>query len=172
MVLDDVGSEGGRPDATMTSDGAADGTAKDGATDSPDDSTMMGSDSSTDAGPGAYAAYAIIGGLDRLRIAKTVGGTCFYIQLVSPNTMGGGLTLPQNWGFESARAVQPAAACNPSYLGPITNTFDATSQSGTIQFPSISPKTVTSVMATIVFANNPMWCPPSETFSATNIPVQ
>jgi hypothetical protein len=168
MVLDDVAPEGGL-DATMN-DAATDGSAKDGAADSSNDS-MMGTDSS-DADSGNYAAYAIIGGLDRLRIAKTVGNTCFYIQLVSPNTMTGGLTLPSNWGFESARALQPAAACNPAYLGPITNMFTATGQSGTIQFPSVSPKTVTSVMATIVFANNPMWCPASETFSATNIPVQ
>ena len=115
----------------------------------------------------------MIGGLDRVRIAKTVGTTCFYIQLVSPSSQTGGLTLPSKWGFEFARAVQPAAACNPAYLGPISNSFDASSQSGTIAFTGSSiPQTIQSVSATLVFANNPVWCPASESFSATNITVQ
>lgn len=169
--VDDVATEGGF-DATMNGDGASDSSTTDSTTDSPNDS-MMGTDAPSDAGAGLYAAYGIIGGLDRLRIAKTVGNTCFYIQLVSPSQNTGGLTLPQSWGFESARALQPAAACNPKYAGPITNMFDATSQSGTIAFSGMGiPTTVTSVMATLVFANNPMWCPASEPFSATNIMVQ
>lgn len=158
-----------------TSDGAADA-AKDVAIDSPGDASVVdgaGDATTVDAGPGTYAAYAMIGGLDRVRIAKTVGSTCFYIQLVSPSSQTGGLALPNKWGFELARAVQPAAACNPAYLGPISNSFDASSQSGTIVFTGNGiPQTIQSVSATLVFANNPVWCPASEGFSATNVTVQ
>lgn len=162
-------------DGAAGSDGSADTSAdapNDVATDSASDAGA-GGDASLDAGPGTYAAYGLIGGLDRVRVAKIVGGTCFYVQLVSPSSINGGLTLPNNWGFESARAVQPAAACNPAYLGPISNTFDATGQSGTIAFSGNGiPATIQSVTATLTFANNPLWCPPSEAFSATNITVQ
>lgn len=146
---------------------------KDVAVDSPSDVITGGDATTVDAGPGTYAAYGIIGGLDRVRIAKTVGSTCFYIQLVSPGSQTGGLTLPSKWGFEFARAVQPAAACNPAYLGPISNSFDASSQSGTISFTANPiPQTIQSVSATLVFANAPVWCPASESFSATNVTVQ
>lgn len=157
-------------------DGAADASvdsAPDVAVDAPSDASTGGDATTIDAGPGNYAAYAMIGGLDRVRIAKTVGSTCFYIQLVSPGSQTGGLTIPNKWGFEFARAVQPAAACNPAYLGPISNSFDASSQSGTIAFTGNTiPQTIQSVSATLVFANNPVWCPASESFSATNVPVQ
>jgi hypothetical protein len=122
----------------------------------------------------AYSAFAIIGGLDRLRITKTVGGTCFAIQLVSPPTAGnGGLTLPTNWGFESASAMQPGLACDPRYLGPISNVFEATAQSGTITWQGNNlPQSVQSVQVTLTFGGNPPWCPPSEVASAMNVPVQ
>ena len=162
-------------DGVTGGDGAVDASAdapKDAVTDSTSDAGA-GGDAAFDAGSGTYAAYGLIGGLDRVRVAKIVGGTCFYIQLVTPGSVKGGLTLPNNRGFEFARAVQPAAACNPAYLGPVTNTFDATSQSGTIAFSGNGiPQTIQSVTATITFASNPIWCPPSEAFSATNIPVQ
>ena len=171
VVADDTAPDAGKGDATVT-----DGSMTDGSMDAASDGAMddvTQTESGTDAGPGTYKAYAIIGGLDRLRIAKTVGGTCFYIQLVSPSNNTGGLTLPNNWGFEFARALQPAAACDPKYLGPITNTFDASSQSGTISFSGNPyPTTITSVMVTLNFANHPMWCPASEVFSATNVMVQ
>lgn len=51
--------------------------------------------------------------------------------------------------------------------------FDATSQSGTISFSGNPyPQSITSVMVTLNFANNPNWCPASEVFSAANLMVQ
>src|SRR5439155_19485022 len=68
-------------------------------------------DASPDAGdPGMYAAYASIGGLDHLRVAKTIAGTCFAIDLASPGSNGMRVTLPANWGLTMATAMQPSAA--------------------------------------------------------------
>jgi hypothetical protein len=124
-------------------------------------------------GTPGYAAFAMIGGLDHLRITKTVGGTCFAIQLVSPGTGSGGLTLPSGWAFESAQAMQPGLACDPRYLGPVMNIFMASSQSGAIAWQGSGvPQAVQNVQVTLVFAGNPPWCPPSEVASASDIPVQ
>ena len=177
-------SETNNPDASSDASKAmdatqSDGTMKDGGGSdtamevSTSDAADASQDASFDAGPGTYTAYGLIGGLDRVRIVKSVGNLCFFIQLVSPNNNGQGLTLPAGWGFEYARALEPAVACNPSYLGPISNSFDATSQSGTIAFAGMGiPQTIQSIAATIVFANNPMWCPASVAFGAMNINVQ
>jgi hypothetical protein len=121
---------------------------------------------------GTYAAYATIGGLDHLRIAKTVNGTCFAIDLASPGSNTMGLTLPSTWGFMAARAMQPEATCNPAYAGPITHTFDATSQSGTIAWQgSGTPTTIQTVAVALNFASPPSWCPASQTLSASGIAV-
>ena len=171
---------------------AGDGAAADGATDATTGDAATGdaaadsgagdaaaSDSGPDAGPGSdggagvYTAYGLPGGLDRVRIAKTVGGTCFMLGLVWPSMNTGGLTLPQGWGFDYARAVQPAAACNPKYLGPISATYDATAKSGAVVWSGMGiPQTVTSVSVVLTFANPPAWCPASEPLSASNLPVQ
>jgi hypothetical protein len=128
---------------------------------------------STDAMGDGYAAFAMIGGDNRIRITKNAGMTCFAIQLVSPGTGSGGLTLPNGWAFESAQAMQPGLACDPRYLGPVTASFQATSQSGTITWQGGGvPQAVQSVQVTLVFAGNPPWCPPSEVVSASNVPVQ
>src|SRR5579885_3460245 len=70
QILDDVAHDASF-DSTMdaTKDAIADATM-----DATNDATMDATNDATggDAGPGMYAAYAIIGGLDRLRIAKTV----------------------------------------------------------------------------------------------------
>jgi len=82
-----------------------------------------------------------------------------------------GVTLPSGWGLTMANAMQPPAACNPAYAGPITNSFAATAQSGTIAFQGNTPTTVDSVAVTLTFTSPPAWCPPSELLSATAIPV-
>ena len=171
MAVDDVAPDAsGKSDATLNEGGTSDA-ANDSSGDASNDGTTT--ESGTDAGPGNYTAFGIIGGLDRLRIVKTVGNTCFEVQLVTPSNNKGNLTLPNNWGFEMAQAIQPAAGCDPKYLGPITNSFMASSQSGTVNFPGPQiPQTVTSLMVTLTFANNPNWCPASELLSATNVPVQ
>lgn len=162
-------------------DGAADAAPGDAwldATDAPADvaSDSPGTDAGdagADAGPGTYAAYGLPGGLDLLRIAKTAGNTCFALGLVWPGNNPGGLTLPSGWGLDYARAVQPAAACNPAYLGPISGMFAATGQSGTVSWSGMGiPQTVQSVNVTLSFAGAPVWCPASELLSATNLPVQ
>jgi len=137
------------------------------ATPASDASAVDGSDGAT------YAAFAFIGGLDHVRITKNVGATCFSVQLLSPGSNSGGLALPTGWAFESAEAMQPGLACDPRYLGPITNSFSATSQSGTITWQGSGvPQAVQSVQVTLVFASNPPWCPPSELVSASNVAVQ
>jgi len=117
------------------------------------------------------APRATIRGIDRVRIVKRVAATCFLVDLESPPSGGnGGLTLPANWGFASARTVQPADAC---LGGTIARSYDATSQSGTIRWPARGPQpTIDEISATLVFASPPAWCPASETLSATNVPVQ
>lgn len=123
-------------------------------------------------GDGSYAAYAIVGGLDRLRVAKLRGDTCFEVQLVRPGTDGGGLALPAGWGFEQARALQPALACNPSYAGPIQNSFDASARAGSIRWQGNAVTTVDAIDVTLTFANAPAWCPASEALAATAVHVQ
>jgi len=135
------------------------------ATPASDAPAVDGSDGAT------YAAFAL--GPDHVRIAKNAGGTCFSVQLLSPGSNSGGLTLPTGWAFESAEAMQPGLACDPRYLGPITNSFSATSQSGTITWQGSGvPQAVQSVQVTLVFASNPPWCPPSELVSASSVAVQ
>lgn len=180
LLLAGCGSTGAVDDG-----GVPDGSAKDGAggadasVDAPGDAlgdapaSDSGGDGGVDAGPGTYAAYGLAGGLDRVRIAKTVGGTCFMLGLVWPGNNPGGLTLPAQWGFEYARAVQPAAACNPAYLGPISGMFDATSRSGSVSWSGMGiPSTIQSVNVTLNFAGAPVWCPASEVLTTSNLPVQ
>jgi hypothetical protein len=172
-AVGDGGSDAAPADGA--SDGAIGDAAKDTSADAPSDgaSDDSGDAGTVDAGPGTYAAYGLPGGLDRLRIAKTVGGTCFMLGLVWPGNNPGGLTLPAQWGFDYARAMQPAAACNPAYLGPISNMLSATSQSGTVTWAGSGiPQTVQSVNVTLVFASPPVWCPASEILLATNLTVQ
>ncbi len=120
-----------------------------------------------------YAAYGIVGGLNRLRVAKTLasGATCFAIDLVQGGTQNSGLTLPSDWGFEMALALQPGAACNPAYAGPIGQSHQASSQSGTISWTGTGIPTSVDVHAMLVFANAPSWCPPSESLIATSVAV-
>ncbi|HEV8331466.1 MAG TPA: hypothetical protein VGQ22_08610, partial [Steroidobacteraceae bacterium] len=116
--------------------------------------------------------WQIIGGLNRIRIARIDTDTCFAIQLVNPGTNSSALTLPADWAFEFARAVQPIGACNPAYLGPISNMFEASDATGTITWTaSGTPMLIENVQVTLTFANPPMWCPPSTTLSATNLEV-
>ena len=127
----------------------------------------------SDASDGStYAAYAIVGGLDRVRVAKTIAGgaTCFAIDLVQNGTQNSGLTLPSGWGFEMALAMQPGAACNPAYTGAPGQSRQTTSQSGTISWTGSFPTTL-DVNATLAFTNPPSWCPPSEGMLATNVAV-
>jgi len=128
---------------------------------------MDASDGST------YAAYAVIGGLNRLRVAKTIasGSTCFAIDLVEGGTMNSGLTLPSGWGFEMALALQPGAACNPAYTGPIGQSHQASSQSGSISWAGTGIPATVTVDAMLVFTNPPSWCPPSAGLLATNVAV-
>jgi hypothetical protein len=122
---------------------------------------------------GAYAAFQLIGGLDRVVITKTVGTTCFALRLVSPAMDAMGLALPPNWGLELAQAMQPAAACNPSFDGPITDAFEAKSQSGKVEWLENGlPQAITTLNVTLDFGDPPPWCPVTEALSATNIPVQ
>jgi len=158
---------------TSTKDAAGDAT--DATSDAVDSAVDVASeaDAPFDAGPGTYSAYGLAGGYDHVFIIKTVGNTCFVIALRSPDNNGGGLMLPAMWGFQFAEARQPAGACSPNFMGMITNQYAATSQSGTITWNGSGiPTTVSSVMATLTFNNNPIWCPPSESFSAMNIMVQ
>jgi hypothetical protein len=130
-----------------------------------------GGDASSGGG-GEYAAYATIGGLDHLRITKTVGSTCFAIDVANPDANGAGLTLPPNWGFAGAAAMQPAAACDPTYPGLIRNQFAASSQSGVLTWQGANiPTTVDRVQATMKFAHPPDWCPASEPLDASSVPV-
>src|SRR5689334_13383185 len=138
-----------------------------GGTSSPSDAPADG-----DPSPG-YAAFGMPGAQNHLRITRAVDTTCFSIQLVSPGTGNGGLTLPSGWAFESAQAMQPAPACDPRYLGPISHLFEASSQTGAIAWQGSGvPQAVQSVQVTLTFANNPAWCPPSEVATASNVPVQ
>ena len=132
-----------------------------------------GSDAPKDAQVNAsYAAYATIGGMDRIRITKSTGPTCFVIGLVSPAAGGNDIVLPAGWVEEFAEARQPAAACNPSYVGPVANTHVASARSGMIAWSGMPPSTIDSVQVTLTFANNPAWCPPSESLTATSLAVQ
>jgi hypothetical protein len=138
----------------------------------PDASTV--DRAATDAsGVGTYMAYALIGGLDRVRITKVAGSTCFEIQLVSPGSNGRGLTLPTNWGLDFARAMQPIGACDPRYTGPVQNMLDTSSQTGTIAWTGTSPpQIVDSVQATLNFTGNAWFVPPNQMFATTNLQVQ
>jgi len=162
-------SEGSKRDGAT--DGGAHATSGDANGDTPNDA--VADSPPVEAGPGVYTAYGVAGGYDHVAVIKAVGSTCFVIGLRSPDNTGAGLTLPASWGFEYARAMQPAQACSPYYMGPITNTFDATSQSGTIAWNGTGiPMSISSMSVTLGFAMNPMWCPPSETLAAMNIQVQ
>jgi hypothetical protein len=128
----------------------------------------------TDASDGStYAAYAITGNLERLRVAKTLasGSTCFAFDLVQNGTVNGGLVLPSGWGFEVATAMQPGIACNPAYLGPIANSYQASTQSGSISWQGSAVPTSVDVDATMHFSNPPTWCPTSAGLLASNVPV-
>jgi hypothetical protein len=118
----------------------------------------------------SYAAYAIVGGLDRLEIAKTGDAMCFAIFLVHPGSATG-VALPSGWGVERAAALQPAAACNPAYLGPVSNMFASTGALGTISWQGTAPQMIDSVQVTLSFDNHPAWCPQSEVLATTNLAV-
>lgn len=132
-------------------------------------------DGTIDAAPGTYQAWAIISALNRVRIANLTTDVCFEVQLYNPVTNTSAITLPPEWALDHARAVQPMIACNPAYLGPIQNTFDATDAAGAIEWTAPSNMTPTkfdSVQVTLTFANPPSWCPPSTTLSVSNLVVQ
>jgi hypothetical protein len=130
-------------------------------------------DATVDAAGDPYIARGMPGGLDRVRIWKTNDTTCVALQLVTPSSGGVGLSLPTDWGVDLAFAAQPIAACDPLYLGTVTNMFDATGQLGTVAFTGGPiPTVITNLDVTLSFVpGNPSWCPPSAQLLAVDLPV-
>ena len=160
----------GRSDANAPQSATQNGTRGD---------AMIGPDALADGAQsiaaGDYTAYNIVSGLYRYRIVKAdpTRNVCFMIGLVGtmPNTTG--VSLPPDWNVEYARALQPAAACQPSSVGDPTATVDASNVTGAIAWVGGPAATsFDSVDVTVTFDGRPAWCPPSERFSATNLKIQ
>ena len=88
--------------------------------------------------PSAITAAAIIGGLDRIVVAKrdTSRNLCVNVVLVAPQAPPAGLTLPANYGLQSA-SVGPASACptltvQPTQGGPVTGKVEDLTTTPTI----------------------------------------
>jgi hypothetical protein len=125
-----------------------------------------------DAGPAQFTAIALPGGLDRMVIIKSFGDTCIGITVVNPG-QGGVLGLPPNWGLESASARQPAAACDPRFAGPVTDSFEATFVAGAATWQgSPFPAVIQNIDARLEFDGAPSWCPPSDDLRAADLPVE
>ena len=121
---------------------------------------------------GTVIAVGLPGGLDRIAIAKDLGGVCVGLRLVNPGNPGT-LALPSGWGLEFAFAARPAMACDPRFIIRVTEEFEATAVTGTIDFTAASlPEVITSVDVDLAFDGGPSWCPPFDTLVATNLPVE
>lgn len=99
--------------STTSSTGGADTTGLAG-TDTSAASTDTSTGSTTGGSPISYSAVAIIGGLDRVRIAKADhdADLCTLLSLVSPASMGPlTITTPEGWSVEFASISAGAAAC-------------------------------------------------------------
>lgn len=63
----------------------------------------------------SYAAYALVGALDRIRIVKNdwVDDVCYGLGLVAPGTSGTlGINVPDGWDVEFAYASPGATSCD------------------------------------------------------------
>ena len=122
-----------------------------------------------------YSAQALPGGLDRLRILKRdlVADRCMWIVLVAPKLMSiFRIDTPKGWSVESVRITDGGPACD--FDTPEMGGFeDATAASGTITFRmpgAVYPCTV-DIDASADFAGTLPGIPPTDTMTATGIPV-
>ena len=138
----------------------------------PGDGSAAGDGQTIDTIASSYAAWEIVGGLNRIRIGRLETATCYEIQLNYPSTNASSLSLPASWAFEHARAKQPSGACDPRYLGPVAMMFEASDATGAISWQATGvPTIIESVQVTLSFTNAPTWVSPSTAFSATNLEV-
>jgi hypothetical protein len=120
----------------------------------------------------SYLGCTYVGGIDRIVVAKRDPDRdlCLNVVLSSPGNAPAGLSLPNNFGLESA-AVGPAAYC-PSRTAPGTR---ATQVTGTID-PAAGggpgyPPTRVNVDITITWSSDG-GSPAIETMSVQNLDVQ
>ncbi len=158
-----VGVDGG--DAGAKLDGSDGAVADDGASADASDGSVA------DAGAGVYTAYKSSGGYDRVVIFKadTVRDVCFEVRLIAPGSGSGGLTLPSQWNFDSAKVTHDAKACVQLYGGN-AQSWPVASQSGTISWAGYMPSTL-DIDVTLNFSGQPAWAPSSELLKQATIPV-
>jgi hypothetical protein len=168
--------------ATADGGASADATATDAlptdATTTVDAGTTVDTGTTVDAGTtSVYSAVAQPGGLDHLFIQKkdVTSNVCFKIHLVHPSAaVNPTFKVPAPWGPAQATAIPDAKACDgPS---PVSAVYAASSIVGSVTFtPAPSPQQpypkLVTIQATLTFTNPIAPIPPSETFTATDVPV-
>jgi hypothetical protein len=174
---DDAGTTAGDDDdaGTTTADG---GSSSDGGVDGSSDGSDGESGSTTGTTDDAeYRAVAIPGGLDRIRISKrhTSEDLCAWIVLVFPAGAPGAFDVatPEDWAVEGVAISDSARACdsdNPDMFGAEA----ATDASGAIEFgePGVVYPCLVTVDVEAAFAGMLPGVPPTDTFAATDIPVE
>ena len=120
----------------------------------------------------SYAAYAVVGALDRIRIVKMdwANDVCYGIGLVSPTMQGSfGITVPAGWDVEFAYGALGADSCGDQVpADPIWGI----SGTGTVRFDvggAIYP-TVLTVDARVVFNDERL--PVRIDVEAVDLPIQ
>jgi hypothetical protein len=114
-----------------------------------------------------YSACTIIGGLNRIIVTKRDAprNLCVVMALTQPWTNPFSITLPQQWGIESAYETPASADCRTS--GP-SGSVDANGGTGTIALPPTPTPTV-DIDVTLTFPPGDAGARPSEQLMATGV---
>lgn len=142
------------------------------------DTTTTGPDTTGDPSTGApdlieYAARYFPGGLDRLVVRKADygPGLCTSIIFVWPGMVPRGVTLPDEWGVQSAQIGNNIDTCLDLDMPLLPNAVTADSLTGSAGWPAPGCPATLDVDLTLTFPLSNPWTPAMDLIKAMAIPI-